>query len=180
MSVYPGIITIVVSLSQSSADITYDPTLTSPQQIIDKINDMGFIASSLGDRKSSPESVSVNHPSTDEGSRKVPAEAGTPLAGGSKGARNRETEGVISVGGMHCNSCTRTIEGTLGGMAGVSYVKVSLLNELATVKYDASVVTLEELRKAIEAAGDFVATLDTDGCIPIMFQYCLIEIIAIE
>lgn len=66
---------------------------------------------------------------------------------------------TISVKGMHCNSCTRSIEDKLRSNSGVQSVKVSLLAETATVCYDPSVITVEQLLSAIESVGDFNASV---------------------
>ena len=66
---------------------------------------------------------------------------------------------TVDIKGMHCNSCTRSIEGRVGDMAGVGSVSVSLLQESARVVYDPTRVTAHDIVKAIMAAGDFTATL---------------------
>ena len=60
---------------------------------------------------------------------------------------------TISVGGMTCASCVAKVEGSLEKVAGVSDAAVNLATEEATVEYDASSTTLDDLYRAIEAVG---------------------------
>ncbi|XP_037071047.1 copper-transporting ATPase 2-like [Pollicipes pollicipes] len=93
-----GIHSIVVSLPDESATVTFDPQLTSPQGICDMIDDMGFDAS-------------------------LPAAAG----GGGDGAGDGASRTVVlDIGGMTCQSCVRNIEATVGGRPGVRAVRVDL------------------------------------------------------
>ncbi len=66
----------------------------------------------------------------------------------------RETrEVVVKIGGMTCAMCVATIEKALRGVEGVQEVSVNLGTESARVVYDPSVVSLDEIRRAIEGTG---------------------------
>jgi Cu+-exporting ATPase len=60
---------------------------------------------------------------------------------------------VIKVGGMVCASCVETIEAALRALDGVVEVWVNLGTERAYVTYNSRMVTLAEMRGAIEDAG---------------------------
>uniref|UniRef100_A0A803SVJ1 P-type Cu(+) transporter n=1 Tax=Anolis carolinensis TaxID=28377 RepID=A0A803SVJ1_ANOCA len=64
----------------------------------------------------------------------------------------------IKVEGMTCHSCTSTIEGKIGKLQGVTRIKVSLDNQEAVVVYQPHIITAEEIRNQIEAAG-FLASI---------------------
>ncbi|KAH0630898.1 hypothetical protein JD844_004229 [Phrynosoma platyrhinos] len=64
----------------------------------------------------------------------------------------------IKVEGMTCHSCTSTIEGKIGKLQGVTRVKVSLDNQEAVVVYQPHIITAEEIKNQIEAAG-FMASI---------------------
>ena len=64
----------------------------------------------------------------------------------------------ISVEGMTCMSCVKTIEGTMSCKPGVKSIKVSLTEKQAAIEYDEAVTTPEDLRAGIEDMG-FDATL---------------------
>ncbi len=59
----------------------------------------------------------------------------------------------IKIGGMTCANCVRTIENSLKRLPGVIGVSVNLGVEKALVTYDRNLVTLKEMKAAIEDAG---------------------------
>lgn len=59
----------------------------------------------------------------------------------------------ISVEGMTCMSCVKTIEGTMSNKPGVKGIKVSLTDKQAAIEYDEAVTTPEDLRAGIEDMG---------------------------
>ena len=78
----------------------------------------------------------------------------TAEAGGTSPASVR-----FPVEGMTCASCVNRIERYLNKVEGVEAASVNLATESASVRYDASAVRLEDLGKAVEAAG-YEARLD--------------------
>ncbi len=62
-------------------------------------------------------------------------------------------ETTINVGGMHCDMCVSSIEKGVNELEGISFVKASLNDSTATVKYDASKTDLAHIQKAIEKRG---------------------------
>ncbi|XP_053229359.1 copper-transporting ATPase 1 isoform X2 [Podarcis raffonei] len=64
----------------------------------------------------------------------------------------------MKVEGMTCHSCTSTIEGKIGKLQGVTRIKVSLDNQEAVVVYQPHLITSEEIKNQIEAAG-FMASI---------------------
>ncbi|NWV88481.1 ATP7A ATPase, partial [Machaerirhynchus nigripectus] len=59
----------------------------------------------------------------------------------------------LKVDGMTCHSCTSTIEGKLGKLQGIQRIRVSLDNQEAVVVYQPPLITAEEIKQQIEAAG---------------------------
>uniref|UniRef100_A0A8B9J1U7 Copper-transporting ATPase 1 n=1 Tax=Amazona collaria TaxID=241587 RepID=A0A8B9J1U7_9PSIT len=59
----------------------------------------------------------------------------------------------LKVEGMTCHSCTSTIEGKIGKLQGIQRIKVSLDNQEAAVVYQPHLITAEEIKHQIEAAG---------------------------
>ncbi|KAJ7310517.1 hypothetical protein JRQ81_007439 [Phrynocephalus forsythii] len=59
----------------------------------------------------------------------------------------------MKIEGMTCHSCTSTIEGKIGKLQGVIRIKVSLDNQEAVVLYQPLLITAEEIKAQIEAAG---------------------------
>ena len=71
-----------------------------------------------------------------------------------------ETE-IFTVQGMTCASCVGRVEKALQTVSGVSSVTVNLASEKATVEHWPGVVTFDELRQAVEAAGYTLSVTET-------------------
>ncbi|HVB65684.1 MAG TPA: heavy metal translocating P-type ATPase, partial [Nitrolancea sp.] len=61
--------------------------------------------------------------------------------------------------GMTCASCVRRVEKSLSKVAGVREASVNLATEKAKVSYDPAVVTLDQLRSAVDKAGYGVGSI---------------------
>ena len=59
----------------------------------------------------------------------------------------------LSVGGMTCGNCSRSVERKLIATPGVNKATVDLVNACATVDYDADVVNPEALANAVRQLG---------------------------
>lgn len=59
----------------------------------------------------------------------------------------------ISVGGMSCQGCVRSVERVLQAQQGVAEARVSLELKEASVSFDPQRVALETLKAAIRDAG---------------------------
>ncbi|MEP7234473.1 MAG: heavy-metal-associated domain-containing protein [Ignavibacteriota bacterium] len=59
----------------------------------------------------------------------------------------------LTVEGMHCNGCVRSVTNALKRVAGVLSADVSLTENSAKVEYDEAETTPDALRKAIQEAG---------------------------
>jgi len=68
---------------------------------------------------------------------------------------------TLPIEGMSCASCVANVETALKGLAGVQEVRVNLATEQATVAYDPTRVTLQDLRKAVEEIGYGLRTATT-------------------
>ncbi|XP_015986867.2 copper-transporting ATPase 2 isoform X3 [Rousettus aegyptiacus] len=74
--------------------------------------------------------------------------------GGPDGAcPSQATTGSISILGMTCQSCVRSIEGRLSSLKGIVSIKVSLEQGSATVRYVPSVLSLPQVCYQIEDMG---------------------------
>ena len=63
------------------------------------------------------------------------------------------TEVRIQVGGMHCEMCEASIEKGINELAGIAYVKATLADSTAVVRFDDTKVELATIEKAIEKRG---------------------------
>ena len=60
---------------------------------------------------------------------------------------------VLNVQGMSCGHCVKAVEGCVGELQGINEVKVDLGAAQVTVTFDASQVTVEAIKEAIEEQG---------------------------
>ncbi|XP_068165902.1 copper-transporting ATPase 2-like [Antennarius striatus] len=132
-----GVGSIKVLLKEEKGTITFDPSLTGPEQLRAAIEDMGFEASLEADD------------ATEQGMSCWKGDA--PNSTGQTA--------TVWIAGMTCNSCVDSIEGRISQMTGVGSVKVSLKEEKGTITFDPSLTGPEQLRAAIEDMG-FEASLE--------------------
>jgi copper ion binding protein len=60
---------------------------------------------------------------------------------------------TLNVKGMSCQHCVMAVKGSVGALKGVSNVKVDLSGGKVDVEYDPEVVTLNEIKDAIDEQG---------------------------
>lgn len=140
-----GVQRIKVSLDNQEATIVYQPHLITAEEIKKQIEAVGFPAFI----KKQPKYLKL-------GAIDVERLKNTPVKS-SEGSQQKsptypsDSTATFIIEGMHCKSCVSNIESTLSTLQYVSSIVVSLENRSAIVKYNASLVTPEMLRKAIEA-----------------------------
>ncbi|XP_047699745.1 copper-transporting ATPase 1 isoform X1 [Prionailurus viverrinus] len=140
-----GVQRIKVSLDNQEATIVYQPHLITAEEIKKQIEAMGFPAFI----KKQPKYLKL-------GAIDIERLKNTPVKS-SEGPQQRspsyssDSTVTFIIDGMHCKSCVLNIESALSTLQYVSSIVVSLENRSAIVKYNASSVTPETLRKAIEA-----------------------------
>lgn len=59
----------------------------------------------------------------------------------------------LKIEGMHCTGCSTRLEKILNNLEGVETAKVSLEEKKATIKYDETKISLENIKESIENAG---------------------------
>ncbi|XP_071425800.1 copper-transporting ATPase 1 [Pithys albifrons albifrons] len=122
-----GILGIKVSSDQRTAVVTFVPSIINARQIVQMVPGVDL-------------SVSA-------------AEGPPGWWGDSCWAQESSVLLRLRVEGMTCHSCTSTIEGRLGKLQGIQRVRVSLDNQEAAVVYQPHLITAEEVKHQIEAAG---------------------------
>jgi len=60
---------------------------------------------------------------------------------------------TVKIGGMTCATCVKTVENSLKGLDGIVNVNVNLGAEKAFITYNPKVITISDMKKAIENAG---------------------------
>lgn len=132
-------------MDNQEATVVYQPHLITVEEIKKQIEAAGFSAFV----KKQPKYLRL-------GSIDIERLKNTPVKF-SEGSQQRspsytnDSTVTFIIDGMHCKSCVSNIESALSTLQYVSSIVVSLENRSAVVKYNASLVTPETLRKAIEA-----------------------------
>ncbi|NP_001393468.1 copper-transporting ATPase 2 isoform v [Homo sapiens] len=151
-----GVVRVKVSLSNQEAVITYQPYLIQPEDLRDHVNDMGFEAAI----KSKVAPLSLGPIDIERLQSTNPKR---PLSSANQNFNNSETLGhqgshvvtlQLRIDGMHC---------MISQLEGVQQISVSLAEGTATVLYNPSVISPEELRAAIEDMG-FEASVVSESC----------------
>src|SRR6266849_2640592 len=124
----PGVQDASVNLATEQATVTYDPAQTGLEQMVQKVDAVGYKAIPLilpASRLVSP----VQHGPEDE------------------------SRAVLDLEGMTYASCAMRIEKGLKKIAGVKDASVNLATEQATVTYDPTQTNLEQMVQKVEAVG---------------------------
>uniref|UniRef100_A0A8C7KZH0 P-type Cu(+) transporter n=1 Tax=Oncorhynchus kisutch TaxID=8019 RepID=A0A8C7KZH0_ONCKI len=173
-----GVCSIAVSLKEERGTVTFDPSLTQPEELRAAIEDMGFDASliesgsaetlltpPLQRRKTplSPHSPRMAHSSFGSTKASINGSSGsTKMA--TAGEEGKVQKCFIRVTGMTCASCVANIERNLVKHRGVISVLVALMAGKAEVKYDPGIVDAKRITQLIEGLG-FGATLIEDNAV---------------
>uniref|UniRef100_A0A4W5R3Z1 Copper-transporting ATPase 2 n=1 Tax=Hucho hucho TaxID=62062 RepID=A0A4W5R3Z1_9TELE len=179
-----GVCSIAVSLKEEQGTVTFDPSLTQPEELRAAIEDMGFDASliSMLNFTIEIEQISQLHfynqtfhslilLSMDNAVQSIPFPSSLAI-GGDSGSTKMATAGeegkvqkcFIRVTGMTCASCVANIERNLVKHRGVISVLVALMAGKAEVKYDPGIVDAKRITQLIEGLG-FGATLIEDNAV---------------
>lgn len=75
---------------------------------------------------------------------------------------SEELNVIVSIKGMTCNSCVNSIEDTISKLYGITYIKVSLKDNNASITYNSSLITPTKICDEIDDMG-FEACIG-DGC----------------
>ncbi|ELU04312.1 hypothetical protein CAPTEDRAFT_32189, partial [Capitella teleta] len=147
-----GVQSVEVSLEDKEALICYEKAKTSATALRDLIDDMGFEASLV---------LQAFDDLAKERSSSDPEDCGS-LA-------------VVSVEGMTCQSCVKSIEGVVSEKPGVLSIKVSLEDQAATIRYKAKMTSPEKLCEYIDDMG-FEASVRTDKTAHVSNGMCVISV----
>src|SRR5216683_7654403 len=121
----PGVKDARVNLATEQATVTYDPSQTGPEQMVQKVDAVGYKAIPLV--MPTPKSAPVE-PET-------------------------ESHVTFNLEGMTCASCAIRIEKGLKKVPGVKDASVNFATEQATVTYDPAQANLEQMVQKVEAIG---------------------------
>uniref|UniRef100_A0A4W3K7N3 P-type Cu(+) transporter n=1 Tax=Callorhinchus milii TaxID=7868 RepID=A0A4W3K7N3_CALMI len=138
-----GVLSVTVSLAQSTGTVEYDPLLTNPEELRSAVDDMGFDAALPGNSEVQPQEPDNSVLSSE-----------APTA----------TKCFIQVNGMTCASCVANIERNLKRENGIYSVLVALMAGKAEVRYNPAVVKPPDIAEFIKELGFGASVLeDYDG-----------------
>uniref|UniRef100_A0A3P9ISR5 P-type Cu(+) transporter n=1 Tax=Oryzias latipes TaxID=8090 RepID=A0A3P9ISR5_ORYLA len=137
-----GVVSAQVSLADHQGIFEYDPLLTSPQELREAVEDMGFDAFLPGKSKK-----------RGKGLWDLVQEEFDP-----KEAHRGSTEGThskcyIQIGGMTCASCVSNIERNLKNEPGIYFVLVALMASKAEVRYNPEVIDPPKIVECVKELG---------------------------
>ncbi|CAN1828508.1 Copper-transporting ATPase RAN1 [Linum perenne] len=119
-----GVVLASVALLQNRADVVFDPSLVTDDDVKNAIEDAGFDAEVLA------------QPTTTQNK-----------------SNSRTLVGQFTIGGMTCAACVNSVEGILRDLPGVKRAVVALATSIGEVEYDPSVISKNDIVDAIEDAG---------------------------
>src|SRR5713226_711650 len=121
----PGVKEASVNLATERASVTYDPLQTDIEQMIQKVDAVGYKATPLV----------------------------IPMPGPVLKEPETESHVVLDLEGMTCASCAMRIEKGLRRVSGVKEASVNLATERADVTYDPTQTDVEQMVQKVEAVG---------------------------
>jgi len=121
----PGVKDASVNLATEQATVTYDPSQTGPEQMVQKVDAVGYKAIPLV----------------------MPTPTSAPVE------PETESHVTFNLEGMTCASCAMRIEKGLKKVPGVKDASVNFATEQATVTYDPFQTGIEQVVQKVEAVG---------------------------
>jgi len=134
----PGVKHFSISLLSERAVIQHDPTILTPEQIAETIEDRGFDATIVDTVALTPE----------------------PASKSSEPTSNVATT-TVAIEGMTCGACTSAVEGGFKDVDGVLKFNISLLAERAVITHDVAKLSAEQIAEIIEDRGFDASILST-------------------
>ncbi|XP_048883915.1 copper-transporting ATPase 1 [Brienomyrus brachyistius] len=146
-----GVRKVKVVWDSQEATVVYVPQIVTLDEIVSQISAEGFQAHV----KSKPSPIQLS-------SSKVGHLQASPRPTGLPPSEGTAATVLLRVTGMHCRSCETNIQDNTSSLPGVLSVEVSLERENATVWYNPRLISVTQIRQAIEALppGNFRVCMD--------------------
>ena len=131
----PGVKSMGISLLSERAVVEHDPSILSPEAIVEIVEDRGFDATVLETQSSSSQPTTGCKSST------------------SNQSKTELTTTTVAVEGMTCGACTSAVEGGFKNLDGLVQFNISLLAERAVVVHDPAKLTTDRILEIIDERG---------------------------
>ncbi|XP_051514140.1 copper-transporting ATPase 1-like isoform X1 [Myxocyprinus asiaticus] len=159
-----GVRSAHVSLANHQGTFEYDPLVTTPEELREAIEDMGFDAFLLETNSLVPSVVKSPSAPSVRSSSLSPVWAPVKeneVESDAEPSTNAISKCFIQIGGMTCASCVANIERNLKNEHGIHSVLVALMASKAEVRYSPSIIDPQRIAECIRELG-FTATVMED------------------
>jgi len=131
----PGMKSMSISLLTERAVVEHDPSILSPEAIVEIIEDRGFEAADIESQiLPSPKSTGTRTQATSQPQVEL-------------------TTTAVAIEGMTCGACTSAVEGGFKNLDGLAQFNISLLAERAVVVHDPIKLSVDQIAEIIEGRG---------------------------
>lgn len=157
-----GVTSAQVSLTDHQGIFEYDPLLTTPEELRDAIEDMGFDAFLPESNSLLPPPYPVSSKSSSIApvkGKEVDSDHHRETPQGHSG--DTHSKCYIQIGGMTCASCVSNIERNLKNEPGIYFVLVALMASKAEVRYNPEVTDPAKIAECVKELG-FTASVMED------------------
>ncbi|CAG8642900.1 7214_t:CDS:2 [Cetraspora pellucida] len=140
---------IHVYLSTNNAILEFDESMTNIEKIKKVIQDLGYHIEDIVTEESYVKIVNTNNDTNNKNKNIVVDITEKP----SSTIQGNETTTVLTIGGMSCASCIKTIQSAVELVPGVVSININLLTTQATIKHDPNRIGPRDLITKIEELG---------------------------
>ncbi|CAL8307337.1 unnamed protein product [Merluccius merluccius] len=161
MSQTAGVRSVAVSLKEGKGTLSFDPSLTQPEQLRAAIEDMGFRAHLEANSSDPSMDLQSRGSMTASNGTRFQRPSNSCLVDSSDAAKIQKC--YIGVTGMTCASCVANIESNLLKHRGIMSVLVALMAGKAEVKYHSDVLDATAVIQLIEEMGFGASLLEDDA-----------------
>ncbi|XP_030594529.1 copper-transporting ATPase 1 [Archocentrus centrarchus] len=149
-----GVTSAQVSLTDHQGIFEYDPLLTTPEELRDAIEDMGFDAFLPESNSLLPPPYPVSSKSSSIApvkGKEIDSDHHRETPQGHSG--DTHSKCYIQIGGMTCASCVSNIERNLKNEPGIYFVLVALMASKAEVRYNPEVTDPVKIAECVKELG---------------------------